>query len=395
MVIRLIERLEQHLYKLSKEIGPRPGGSDGNVAAASYIRETLELSGLEVELQEIPCTSWESQDARLMLDDIPHSLVVNPYSPPCDVRGMSVPVATIDELESLDFTEKIAVLHGDLTRRPLSPRAWFLTSGRDKRIIQLLEEKAPLAVIAIQQRCGEVECLIEDPDFALPSATVTAETGLSILKASAPAIGVRNESTSASGTTWNVIGRTTGKSDQRIALCAHYDTKFGTPGALDNAGGVSVLLALAEQSGSVGHVPSFEFIAFGNEESLPEGTEVYLRDHGDTLGDVLALLNFDGVGHALDVNTVTVIDQSNTLQEILNTVLENFPSMTWAEPWVESNHGLFAWRGVPCIAFTSPATRHLSHLREDTVRWVSLKRLEEVAEFASQTLARFDQRFTS
>jgi aminopeptidase YwaD len=330
-----------------------------------------------------------------MVDDIPHGLVVNPYSPPCDVEGISVPVATIDELGSLDFTDRIAVLYGDLTRTPICPRAWFLTSERDKRIVELLEEKAPLAAITVQQRSGEVECLIEDPDFAVPSATVSAETGLAILRESAPVIGLRIESTSASGITWNVIGRTSGISDQRIVLCAHYDTKFGTPGALDNAGGVSVLLSLAEQSGSSRHAPGLEFIAFGNEESLPEGTEVYLRDYGDNLADIVALLNFDGVGHALDVNTVTVIDQSNTLQETVNTVLGQFPSMIWSEPWIESNHGLFAWRGVPCMAFTSPATRYISHLREDTVEWASLKKLREVVEFASRTLEHLQQRPSS
>jgi hypothetical protein len=61
--IDFIERLERHLNKLSKEIGSRPGGSCANAAAAHYIKESLESSGLDVELQEIPCTRWETQKA--------------------------------------------------------------------------------------------------------------------------------------------------------------------------------------------------------------------------------------------------------------------------------------------------------------------------------------------
>jgi hypothetical protein len=42
----------KHLEHLCSKIGPRPVGSEGNQAAADYIKGVFEASGLEVEVQE-------------------------------------------------------------------------------------------------------------------------------------------------------------------------------------------------------------------------------------------------------------------------------------------------------------------------------------------------------
>ena len=64
----------------------------------------------------------------------------------------------------------------------------------------------------------------------------------------------------------NVIGRW-GKGEKKILLCAHYDTKPGTPGAMDNAAGVAVLLLLARQLRKVKTKAAVELVACGGEDS--------------------------------------------------------------------------------------------------------------------------------
>jgi hypothetical protein len=51
-------RLHEHLRKLSVDIGPRPGGSPGNHAAAAYIQRVFRQCGCAVEEQPFACPDW-------------------------------------------------------------------------------------------------------------------------------------------------------------------------------------------------------------------------------------------------------------------------------------------------------------------------------------------------
>jgi Zn-dependent M28 family amino/carboxypeptidase len=47
-------------------------------------------------------------------------------------------------------------------------------------------------------------------------------------------------------TAFNIVGRKSNQTHERIAITAHIDTKIDTPGAIDNGMGVTILLLLAE-----------------------------------------------------------------------------------------------------------------------------------------------------
>ena len=49
--------------------------------------------------------------------------------------------------------------------------------------------------------------------------------------------------------------------------------------------------------------------------------------------------------------------------------------LVWTEPWPESNHSTFAWRGVPSIAFTSTNRVALAHHPYDDLSWSNPKRV--------------------
>ena len=241
----LAERIAGHLQRLAGEIGCRPGGMPANRAAAEYIRDVYEAAGLGVEMQEFACPAWEALATRLEVEGAALAAEANAFSPPCDVAAPAVAVGTIAELEASDLRGRIGILYGDLTTNPLSAKSWFLKSEHDDHIIRLLEEKAPVALLTVQAKPGELQRLIEDWEFLIPSATVPARAGLALLRAENPTVRLRIESRQAPGLTWNVIGRAPGRGWGRLVLCAHYDTKFDTPGALDNGAGVATVLALA------------------------------------------------------------------------------------------------------------------------------------------------------
>ena len=374
-------RLAAHLNQLVA-LGPRPGGSAANAAAADYVASVFQSAGLAVERQAFDSPAWEELATQLELDGQALPAVANGHSPSCDVAAPGVALGTLAELEAADLAGKIGLLWGELAADPLSAKSWFLIGEREQPLIALLEAKQPAALITIQPRLGELERLINDPDFRLPSVTVPPRTGLALLRAAHPALRLRIASRGGPGQAWNVVGRRAGTGRARLAFCAHYDTAHGTPGALDNAGGVAVLLALAEAMAARAPALGLEFIAFGNEDSVPEGTAPYMAAHEGELGELLALCNFDGAGHVLDVDTVAVMSPSPAFQALVEEVGAHHPHLAWTEPWPESNHSAFAWRGVPSLAFTSRAARYLAHLGDDTAEWVSPERLAGLVRFS-------------
>ena len=63
---------------------------------------------------------------------------------------------------------------------------------------------------------------------------------------------------------------------KKVVLMAHFDTRINTPGALDNAGGVATLLALAEALRETALPFDLEFIAFDGEEDPEQPLDLRL-----------------------------------------------------------------------------------------------------------------------
>lgn len=385
MTSNLESRINNIVHHLSTQIGPRPSGSPGCHAAATYIAEQMEQIGLKVEKQSFTCPDWRCESASLVHHGKAVDIAVNPFSPSCDVAAEIVPAASLAELETADLTGKIALLYGDLTRSPIACKSWFLKDEHDDRIIKALEDKQPAAVLTIQIKPGSTDRLIEDWEFLIPSATLPAESGLTLLSQPPTTVHLQIKTSSTTGNTCNIVGRRAGTRPETIVFCAHYDTKIDTPGAGDNAGGVAAMLATAE---ILSHNPieaNLEFVAFTNEEYLPLGDDTYWQLAGDEHANAMLLaINFDGLGHILDANTLAIFAQSETFKAAAELVSQAYPEMVWVDPWPESNHSLFAMRGVPALALSSRALWQYAHQRDDTARWISPKRLAEAAHFTAR-----------
>jgi aminopeptidase YwaD len=387
--------IEEHLRRLCVEIGPRPIGSPGDHAAADYIRGVFDSVGLEVEEQRFECPAWTEEETRLELDGRVLPAWANAFSPPCEVAASAVAACTIAELEGAELEGRIGLLYGDLTARPLTPRACTLyPAERDWRILSLLEEKRPAALVTVRPRTGLHTRIIEDWNFPIPSATVTPEAGRALLEGAGAPLRLRIATRSAPSHSAHLVGYLRGAREERIVVCAHYDTKVGTPGALDNGAGVAALLSLAQQLAGRTLPVSIEFIAFSAEEyggSLDD-SEYYIRVAGDRLGTILAAINMDGIGYRLGTSTVALMAGSEALQAEVDRLLAGYPGVTWTEPWPQSNHSTFAMRGVPAVAFTSTGAWDLAHQPEDTVDWVGVEKVAEVVSLVGDIVASLQDR---
>jgi aminopeptidase YwaD len=375
-------QLNDHLQELAGRIGTRYVGSPGNHAAEEYIRREMERAGFSVEAQKFECADWSPRRTILEARGIQWRAYVDPFSPPVEVTAPVVPAGTIAELEKADLKGKLALLYGDLTSAPISPKGWFLKTERDDRIIGLLECKAPAAVLSAQPGVPFFAHGFYDAEFSIPSATLTRDVALDLIRTDRPEVHLLLETERRPGSTANLVGRKTGTRSETIVLCAHYDTATTTPGACDNAGGVAIILALAAHLASRPLECGLEVVAFSGHEYLPLGDDVYWQTA--TAEKMIAAFNFDGAGHRLAANSLTATAASDDLTRLAKSKLDSFAGAVWVEPWPESNHTLYAMHGVPAFAFSSVGMRDVAHSTADTVEGVSMEKLNEAASLAAE-----------
>ena len=386
-----------HARRLSVNIGQRPAGSPQNQEAAEYIERIFRDAGLAVERQVFSCAAWEYEGMLLEQDGVRYEGEANWRSLPCDGMGKIVPVGTIEELEQADITGQVALLSGEITQFELSPRtSTVYYPGDHMQINQLLDQKKPLAVITVNPLLQSMRHVIKDPLAEIPSVSVMPRIGLELLQHAGQQLRVKITSRRAQGSAWNIIATRKGSRPERIVISAHYDTVWGTPGAYDNASGVSVMLTLAQALTDRQLPLSLEFYASNGEEFGGGGTIAYLQkyglreipaqmtqpvgEHSEVWNPILANINIDGVGLALGSNNITTIAASRAFAEMVEKIRKQaYPGIVQVGPWPASDHYTFYSHGVPSIAFgcSGGITNH-HHQPVDTLEWISPAKLAEV-----------------
>jgi aminopeptidase YwaD len=382
----------EHVKHLSVHIGSRPIGSTANLATADYISDVFTKAGLTLEKQEFSCPEWIEEHSSLELNGEMLEAFANTFSSPCNISAPTIPVGTLAELESALMTGKILVFYGDMAQTELATKGGIYVSERDRRILQLLDERKPAGIITINPTLHARWRLIEDFDLEVPSVTVTAHSGLKLLKNPGAIVQLKIAARRSLSHTANVIGRVKGELPERIVFCAHYDSKVDTPGAYDNAAGVGVLLTLAEVLSQRKHRHTLEWIAFTGEEGAGLGDMEYARRMGNGFDRVSTAMNFDGVGPFTGTTTVASFAASQALEALIDEKIGNYPGVIRVEPWPASDHYIFYSHGTPSIAFTSKGIRDIYHTPSDTFEWISGEKLTEVTELALDLIKVLDNK---
>jgi aminopeptidase YwaD len=152
----------------------------------------------------------------------------------------------------------------------------------------------------------------------------------------------------------NVVARRGGGTNQRAVLFAHIDAKEGTPGALDNASGVTVLLLLAELLASYAGGLRIELVAMNGEDYYAaSGEKQWLRLNEGRFGEIVLGINLDGVGHRGGRPAYSLYGCPPELAGLIRKVLGAYPVLVEGEAWYQSDHSLFLMQAVPALALTS------------------------------------------
>ncbi len=388
MAVRRAE-IQRHLDVLVNDIGARPTGSWYNQQAASYLEQTLSQSGYGVKKQKFRCLDWHTGPAVLVAEEQKLALVASDYSAPCDSKGEIRLVGSMAELQSVDGPGLVLVLHGDLTKEALSPKNFrFYNPQRHQDILAGLEACRPSGIITVSFDPDRAVPIIEDGDFDIPCAVVPGNK-LDVLRHLAGTmarlfIGTRRRCSHGE----NIIGTVGSEGGTRV-LSAHFDTKPTTPGALDNASGTAVLLALAGQPAVKKAGGHLEFVFFNGEDYYSNpGETVYYDSRLQDPSPYQWALNVDGVGLRGSPQGAAVFCWPERWPDPVNAVGRS--SVQALDPWPQGDHMLFAMQGVPTAALTSKGVFNLIdtviHTEKDGMHLLDIGVLQDVAHWIEELL---------
>ncbi|SET40779.1 Peptidase family M28 [Natronincola peptidivorans] len=381
------ELIDSYLKKLTLEIDERSVGSSGNNQAVDYFYIIMKSLGYDLKKDGFDCIDWECGKVYLRTGEEQYEAFASPFSLPCDINAELVVVSTLEELRTVDAHEKILLIHKELTQEQIMPKNFiFYNPEEHKQMISLLEEKNPKAIICVTGCVKSVSvCLhpfpiFEDGDFDIPSVYMKDIDGEKLIKLNGLKVELTIESKRNPAKGYNVVARKKGEGKGRVVLCAHIDTKKNTPGALDNATGVAVLMALAEQLRDYKASNDIEFVAFNGEDyySVP-GQMLYLKQNNGDFQDIKMVINIDGAGHKDSKTAVSFYNLRDDQKKEAMISLDKYKTLVKGEKWYEGDHSMFLQKGVPCIAVTSSNVRdvvmNITHTPKDTMNNVNIELL--------------------
>jgi aminopeptidase YwaD len=357
----MIEKAGQYLRRLCLEIPSRRVGSQGNQAATDFFERTVASFGFETESPSFDCIDWTTEGADLTADGSQFEASASPYSLGCKVGAPLMAASTLEELEAAETAGKILLLQGDLTKEQLMPKNFpFYNPDHHKRIIRLLEVKRPAAIVAATSRDVEMAGavypfpLIEDGDFDIPSVYMTEEEGQRLVQYAGKRITLESRARRIPSTGCNVIAWKGTNPDHRAVLFAHIDAKPGTPGALDNASGVAVLLLLAELLADYSGDLGIEIVALNGEDYYSGvGEQAYLRMNSGRFEQMILGINLDGAGYHRGKTAYSLYDCPPELAASIRKAFSAYVELVEGEAWYQGDHGLFLMNQRPALAITS------------------------------------------
>ncbi len=357
----LARKAEAYVDQLCLPHPDRHVGGAGNSEANELFARSVSSLGYVVRETEFPCVVWEPGPSAIEVAGISFGIHTGPYSLPVDSTAPLTAAGSIEELEKLDAPGSILLLHGELVSEQLTPKNYpFYRWESHSRIIGALEAARPVAVIAATGRSSELVGslypfpLIEDADFDIPHAFMTDTEGAGLLRrtgqlATLSIVSGRRQSVARQ------LVAASGAADRRIVVSGHIDSRRGSPGAIDNASGVVVLLLVAELLAEFEGSPGFELVPFnGEDDYAAPGELVYLGEYGDRLSDVVTLnVNVDGVGWRDHDAEVSFYECPDEIAETARHVLKDRAGLVEGSAWPQSDHMIFAMRKIPAIALTT------------------------------------------
>ncbi len=398
----MLTRIDAYIQRLVSHPDRHVGGT-GNRDATEFFATTIDSLGLDVSRRPFDCVEWEFGEASVEVGGEVFQALVGPYSEPFDGRALLTQAATVEQLEDESIRGTIVLLHGELAQAQIMPRNFtFYNPESHRRVIRALDRFAPVAVIAATgtdpQMVGSQYPfpLFEDGDLGRANAYLKDVLGERLRGFAGREARLRIDSTRISTTAEHVVARLPGTRPGRIVLSAHIDSRKGSPGALDNASGVAVLLELAAllSEGEVWQGPTLEFVPFNGEDNYANpGEMIWVAENENRFDDIELAINIDDLGMRGTSNHVSFYGCPPAVETLVRGVMAEHPTTLEGPQWFQSDHAIFSMKGRPALALASSDIEgfmaRYAHSERDTLELVDTCLIEDAARFLHAVIARW------
>jgi hypothetical protein len=390
------EEVRRHLHVLTRDIGVRLAGSEGERRAADYVATVLRRCGLGVSVEEFPVrervvsAEWLEVQAGGTWRRFPCSLLSN--APGTGGRDAEAALAVIDAATGY-AREDLSHLRG---RAVLHLGSHIETADHYRRLM----EAGPAFLMFVDVRYpGSVPT--SDGMFpayvhhfgAVPTVSVAYQDAWSWQAEGALAARLMVDGGMRGSTSQNVVGELEGTDQEAgdIYVGAHHDTQADSVGADDNGAGVAALLTLACALSRARTGRTVRFVSFGAEEQLSAGSATFVRRHRADLSQrARFMFNFDTLGSHLGWTylvcngpegiAATFVDALKARGHFVKVVSELIPY---------ADHFPFVAAGVPAAWMgrdNCTAGRFFHHRPDDDMSRVSCPLVAELASGAGGAL---------
>ncbi|MFC1888015.1 M28 family metallopeptidase [Candidatus Cloacimonadota bacterium] len=392
MSLNYLDKAKKYLNHLCVNISNRHPGSTGNQQTANWLQQILNDLKWQVETQSFKCMDWNEGAASISTGKKVFDIYSGPYTLPFKGRGKLIVIKNIEELREVELRDRIVLLTDEIASGQLFPKNFvFYNPDEHKEIYRLLEEKSPAAVIAATGKnpmvAGSVYPfpMFEDGDFDIPNAYMKDVEGekLKLYDNKEVELSINSERINSSG--MNVLARK-GKVGKSIVLTAHFDAKKKTPGALDNASGVIVLLLVAEMMRDYDPDQLIEIALLNGEDYYAASGEMeYIKQLNGNWKEIELCVNIDAAGCENNKVAISEMGCSESLKQKIENLIINYSDLMVGEPWYIGDHMMFVQQNVPAIAISSEnlmeLCRDITHTSKDSIEMVDPELLVETARF--------------
>jgi Iap family predicted aminopeptidase len=354
----------EYAYRLALRLAstPRFTGSKGEAEARELLARELSSFGYSVSLEPFKVKVYEVERASLEVLEPDRGFVE------CSPIGFSGETGEEGVEGELSYIES-----GDTALLPAG-KGWIgLASARpDKEGWRKLVGRASGLVVAEgspNRELSRVEVPYEwrERFGSLPAVYVRYWDAVDLLKAKRVRLVVRQEYKDAE--TFNLVAEKRGAKypDEIVYLVAHLDSVYGVQGALDNAGGSALAVALAKALSRESLKRTLRIVLFSGEELGLRGSLAHAEQRKSELKNAVVVVNLDVHGAALG-STSVIVTGSRSLRHAVEFVAKKLGvKVNVSEDVMSSDGTSFAREGVPSInVFRSSGAAGSAHTVKDS-----------------------------
>ncbi|MEK7448377.1 MAG: M28 family peptidase [Planctomycetota bacterium] len=374
---------------------PRLGGTPTEKKAADLLRKYLRSIGLNPKEETFKVQTY--QDIRASVEVIaPYrkkyevSVIGNSGSTPqSGIKSELVHLISTDPAHLKTAKNKIALIYNAI----------------NKITYQQLRRNNTKVLIVVTEPVPGMRHLKRNNLFIkaygrIPSVIIGYQDALEMIHRGAKTINVICRQREFTGTSRNVITIIKGTElpNEKIVICAHYDSVNQCPGSVDNGGGSVSIAEFARHF--VNHPPkrTLVFIWFGSEELGLKGSWAYAARHKKELAkprpplslkseQVGLLINFDVAGTIFGNNSSVVCGSESMANFVDSLAKEKGIPFQIGHAAYSSDNIPFNEKGIPSIALNRSSGSY-GHSTLDDIKLTNAEGLKIMGQFGLELVSR-------